>query len=161
MGRMTIKQLADVLGVSKTAIRKYLTAEFRENHVETTENQVITISETGCKLIAETMGKTANLSQNSANSFAETAKTAENPEQNNQSQPLEALILMLQKELEEKNAQLAAKDRQIEQLTSALDHTTSSLQAAQVLHAGTMQQHQLEAPGAKKPWYHIFKKSKE
>ena len=71
---------------------------------------------------------------------------------NNQGQPMNALIAMLQRELDAKNEQISAqqrqleaKDRQIEQLTSALDHTTSSLQAAQALHAGTMQQ-QLQAP---------------
>lgn len=158
MSGMTIKQLADVLGVSKTAIRKYLTEEFRANYVETTANGVITISETGCTRIAESMGKHENVARNTANEFA---KTTENPRVCTQDQTLEAVIAMLQKDLEAKNAQLEAKDRQIEQLTSALEHTTSSLQAAQALHAGTMQ-HQLEAPG-KKPgiFARIFGKNKE
>ena len=56
---MTIKQLADSLGVSKTAIRKRFTAEFRKKYVKTTENGTIIISENGCKLIAETMQTTA------------------------------------------------------------------------------------------------------
>lgn len=74
---------------------------------------------------------------------------------------------------------LVAKDRQVENLTSSLDHTTSSLQAAQALHAGTMQQ-QLVAPDTittatveevpenegtrhkkEKGWFHFFKKNKE
>lgn len=37
-------------------------------------------------------------------------------------------------------AQLEAKDRQIEQLTNALDNVTASLKAAQALHAGTIKE---------------------
>lgn len=156
MERMTIKQLADVLGVSKTAIRKYLTAEFRANYVETTANKVITISETGCKLIAESLQKSANCVETTANQFAETTENTAN---------ITIPLLVwntLQAQLEEKDRQIVAQQRQIEQLTSALDHTTSSLQAAQALHAGTMKQHQLKAPGKKDNWFsRIFGKNKE
>ena len=58
-----------------------------------------------------------------------------------------ALISMLQKELDRKNEQLSVKDKQIEELNARLAEVSSALvaaqqtaQAAQVLHAGTIQQ---------------------
>ena len=51
----------------------------------------------------------------------------------------EAQQAKLQKQQEE-FAQYAAQQEQLTQLTAALEHTTTSLQAAQALHAGTMQQ---------------------
>lgn len=51
-----------------------------------------------------------------------------------------AVIDMLRAELETKNQQLQEKDKQITSLTAALEHTTQALNAAQALHAGTMQQ---------------------
>lgn len=161
MNGMTIKQIADVLGVSKTAIRKYLTAEFRANHVETTANGVITISETGCALIAETMGKHENVLQKTENSFAESTENTANI-----TIPL-VVWNTLKKDLE-------AKDLQIKELSTALaeerkhSRETSDKMAvlaknAQELHGGTMQQHQLEAPGEKKRgfFYNLFKINKE
>lgn len=60
---------------------------------------------------------------------------------------MQATIDLLQEQLRVKDQQIETKDRQIAaqqeqltQLTAALDHTTTSLQAAQALHAGTMQQ---------------------
>jgi len=44
------------------------------------------------------------------------------------------------RQLESKDKQIAAQQEQLTQLTAALEHTTTSLQAAQALHAGTMQQ---------------------
>lgn len=61
-------------------------------------------------------------------------------------------IAMLRAQLAEKDKQIAAQQdllvglqRSVEQLTTALQSTTESLQAAQALHAGTIQQ-QLGAP---------------
>ena len=60
---------------------------------------------------------------------------------------LQATIDLLQEQLrvkdlqiETKDKQIAAQQEQLTQLTAALEHTTTSLQAAQALHAGTMQQ---------------------
>lgn len=54
---------------------------------------------------------------------------------------------MLQKELDRKNEQLAVKDKQIEELNARLAEVSLALvaaqqtaQAAQALHAGTIQQ---------------------
>lgn len=60
---------------------------------------------------------------------------------------MQATIDLLQEQLrvkdlqiETKEKQIAAQQEQLTQLTAALEHTTTSLQAAQALHAGTLQQ---------------------
>lgn len=60
---------------------------------------------------------------------------------------MQATIDLLQEQLrvkdqqiETKDKQIAAQQEQLTQLTAALEHTTNSLQAAQALHAGTLQQ---------------------
>ncbi len=145
MEQMTIKQLADQLGVSKTAIRKHLTDDFRENHVETTANGTLTISPEGCKLIAETMERSANLSETSENKFAETTENAANI-----TIPL-VVWNALQAQLEEKDRQLAAKDEQIRNLTETTKSQAQSINAerhAELLEATQLQQ--LEPP---KKWW--------
>ncbi len=144
----TIKQLADELGVSKTAIRKRFTPEFRENYIETTENGVILITENGCKQIAETL-------QSNANSIPQTDENRDSTSNNE-------IIFFLQKQLEEKDRQLKEKDKQIESLTTALLNEQQSAQQAHALHAGTIQ-HQLtggaeqEEPEPKKRWWKFGK----
>jgi len=134
MEQMTIKQLADRLGVSKTAIRKQFTDDFRKNHIETTANGVLTISPEGCKLIAEIMQRMDKLSETTGNNFAETTATTANI-----TLPL-AVWETFQAQLEEKDRQLRAKDEQIKNLTSSIANLTASLNAEQLLHGGTMKQ---------------------
>lgn len=140
----TIKQLADELGVSKTAVRKYMTEEFRTEHTANRGGNIIVIDSAGCKLIAESFRKPP---ETSANQFPETSEN----------QGLRDEIAFLREQLGIKDQQIAAKDRQIDalteqnsQLTSALEHTTESLHAAQALHAGTMQK-QLSAGAEGQP----------
>lgn len=52
----TIKQIADDLGVSKTAIRKRLTPEFKEKYTETA-NGMIVVSQEGETLITQSIQK--------------------------------------------------------------------------------------------------------
>ncbi len=133
----TIKELAEELGCSKTAVRKYMDADFRAAHTETNAANTIVIDDAGCKLLAETIKKPQETAGN------QLPKTGENP-------GLQEEVAFLRAQLEAKDRQLDAKDRQIEaqqvqlsQLTTALEQTTKSLQAAQALHAGTMKQHLL------------------
>lgn len=112
---MSIKELADSLGVSKTTIRKRLTPEFRAEYTQETENRVLMVSANGCKLIAETL-----------------RKTPENPETvpgNNSENSSDGMISIPVTVWEALQGQLDAKDRQIEALQTAL-------LAAQALHAG-------------------------
>lgn len=134
---MTVKQLADSLGVTKTAIRKRFTEDFRANHLQTTANGVIIISDEGCKLIAETLQTTAN----------QIPQTAETVTENTENSLLETTIAVLREQLSEKDKQITAltsalttSQEQVKQLTESLHDTTAALTAAQALHAGTIQQ---------------------
>ena len=74
------------------------------------------------------------------------------------------LVAVLQAAIETLQGQLEVKDRQIEQLTSALVAAQQTAAAAQALHAGTMkqqllsgeagadQQSQESEPGQKRSW---------
>lgn len=54
------------------------------------------------------------------------------------------LVSELKEQLHIKDKQILEQQENIRDLTKALENTTKSLQAAQTLHAGTMQQHYLE-----------------
>lgn len=152
---MTIKQLADSLGVSKTAIRKRFTAEFRNNYLKTTENGVIIISENGCKLIAETI-------QTTTNQLPQTEETT-----------IDVLIKQISekdKQIEALTSALTTSQEQIKQLTESLHDTTKALAAAQSLHAGTIKQQLTEQYASSEQeqqeqkerisiWRRIFRKS--
>ncbi len=123
MGR-TIKQLADELGVSKTAVRNYMDENFRAKYTEKDHKGVITINEDGCKLVADFLERSDKLTENTEKKFAETSTNTENI----------TIPMAVWNMMEE---QLKKKDEQIESLSAALENTTSSLKAAQALHAGT------------------------
>ena len=151
---MTVKQLADSLGVSKTAIRKRITANFRANYVETTANGVLIVNDEGCKLIAETLQTTENGLRKPPQPIAE---TTENPE----IKLLETTIATLQQQLAVKDNQIAALNEQLISVSQSLQDTSSALAAAQALHAGTMQQIAEQANSEHKSfWKRIFKKDK-
>lgn len=121
----TIKQIADEIGVSKTAIRNYMDDDFRAKYTAKDDKGVITITPDGCKLLSENIGKQ---SENGGSHV---------PESEFVTVP-RSVWELIEAQIREKDEQLKAKDRQIEQLMSAL-------QAEQALHAGTLQK-QLPAP---------------
>lgn len=128
----TIKELADELGCSKTAIRKYMDEDFRITYTARAANGVIVITPEGCKLIAESLRKPL---ETTGNQFAETTGN----------QGLQAEVEFLREQLRAKDRQIEAQQQQISSLTASLDHTTAALQeaqasvqAAQALHAGTI-----------------------
>lgn len=126
----TIKQIADELGVSKTAIRKKMTDEVKTKFAETVSG-VVYISEDGENIIKKGFLKSkpeTELSGVSGNQFAEV------------SGEFAAIIEVLQKQLAIKDMQIEQQQKSITELTAALENTTSSLKAAQALHAGTIQQ---------------------
>jgi len=129
---MTISELAQNIGVSKTAIRKKYNAipDFADKYITKAPNGMIEINPDGCKLIAETFQKPAETTENKAETVSA----------NHENQVSFTMIEILRQQLEEKDSQIRAQQEQISQLTAALEHTTTSLQAAQALHAGTMQQ---------------------
>jgi len=127
----TIKQIADELGVSKTAVRKKMTDEIKNQFSETIGNTVY-ISEHGENLIKSAF-----------------SKNNENQVSDNQSETVCTLVSMLQKELDIKNKQIEVQAATIENLTTALA-------AAQALHAGTIQQLKL-VDNQKHYWWQFWK----
>lgn len=121
---MTIKELADTLGVSKTAVRKHMSEDFRANYTEKDRKEVITIREDGCKLIAELMGRSDKLPQESENKFSETPETITIPR---------VVWIALEQQLKE-------KDKTIADLTATIRAQAQVVTQAQALHAGTLQQ---------------------
>jgi hypothetical protein len=122
----TIKQLADALGVSKTAIRKHLTPDFRAAHTATDGGNAIWIDDQGCALIAQSFRKQPETTANKE------PETAGNQVSGDVVALLQATITTLQHQLE-------VKDRQIAELTETVKAQAVSIHAAQALHAGTMQ----------------------
>lgn len=131
----TIKEIADEIGVSKTAVRNHLTDDFRKTYVHWVCG-VIHIDKDGEKLIKS--------------EFVDD-KEKETPQTTLQSNFAvvcgedSILIDELREQLHIKDKQILEQQESIRELTRALENTTKSLQAAQALHAGTMQQNYLEA----------------
>lgn len=121
-----IKELADELGVSKTAIRNYMDDAFRAKYTAKDSKGVITINPDGCKLLSENLCKQT---ENTGKSVPETELLT----------IPRSVWQLMEDQIREKDKQLEAKDTQITNLTLALENTTASLQAAQALHAGTIQ----------------------
>ena len=104
----TIKQIADELGVSKTAIRKRLTEEFREKYTQKLANGVVCVLPDGEIILRESFAdltanrRFAEFAQNSGNQFAVV------------SGEVSALITMLQRELDAKNTEIERLHKIIE-----------------------------------------------
>ena len=115
-GKRTIKELADALGVSKTAIRNYMDADFRAKYTAKDDKGVITITPDGCKLLSENIGKQA---ENSGKN---------NPETELLTIPRSVWQLM-EDQIREKDEQLRVKDQQIADLTAAVKSQAQSINA--------------------------------
>ncbi|MES5405178.1 DNA-binding protein, partial [Streptococcus infantarius] len=108
----TIKELADEFNVSKQAVRKRLTEEFRANHVETvTSNGVKTlvVTYTGYMLLKQHF-TTSNATGN------DKVTDTSNPTTGDLS-----VVKILEQQLFVKDKQLENKDSQISQMQNLLD----------------------------------------
>lgn len=111
MGEMkSIREIAEELGISKQAVAKRV-ATLPPTEVTTDNQRRKLVTPEGVRILREA---TAN------------RQPTNNQPGDNQ------VVAILQAELE-------AKNRQIEDLTAALANMTETLKAAQALHAGTMQ----------------------
>lgn len=133
---MTIKELADLLGVSKTAVRNHMNEEFRRKHTESNRNGSITIDSDGCKLIAESIGKKWEEVQTAAKNFPESSA---NPE--NMTIP-RAVWDFMEDRIKHLEAELAEERKHSRGLA---DELAKLADQAQQLHAGEMKQQRLEA----------------
>lgn len=123
----TIKQLADDLGVSKTAVRNYMDADFRAKYTTKDEKEVITITPEGCEVIAQIFEKKV---ESTPETSAETAILT----------IPRSVLTALEEQLRKKDEQIEAKDRQIADLTATIKSQAQSINADRHNElAGTMQ----------------------
>lgn len=131
----TIKKIADELGVSKQAVFKKMKQEPLSTSLQgltATVDGRLMVSVDGENLIKQAFSRTIPSTKVDGNTV-------------NQSLPVDGgltvVIELMKQQLDIKDRQIAAQQQSIKELTTALENTTSSLKAAQALHAGTMQQH--------------------
>lgn len=148
----TIKQIADEIGVSKTAVRKKIENLGLSDKVKTNGNR-IEIDERQEKLIKSAFSQKET----------KTANTNEVSEKTETLRLLSGMVSTLTEQLQE-------KDKQIERLQMELENAQKSIDQAQQLHAMAEQKIQLlieqkdeeqavtEEP-KKKHWWQIGKKS--
>ena len=149
-GRQTIRQIADEIGVSKTAVSKQIANLGLRSGLRKNGNQ-FAIDER-----QETLIKQAFLekSQTEIENQTQTKSQTENHE-------VSDLVCVLQATIDTLQGQLEVKDRQIEKLTEALIAAQQTAAAAQALHAGTIQQQLItgeagtdqQEPEQKKSWF--------
>ena len=128
-GMKTIRQIADEIGVSKTAVSKQIANLGLRSGLRKNGNQ-FAIDERQETLIKQAFfekSQTENANQ------SQTKTQTENHEVGD-------LVCVLQATIDTLQEQLEVKDRQIEKLTEALVAAQQTAAAAQALHAGTIQQ---------------------
>lgn len=148
----TIRQIADEIGVSKQAVYKRFKGKLHTvcAPYAHTEQGVLYIEEQGETLIKQDfLQKECSVG---AHTYAHTERS--NGEVLEQSENV-GVIAVLQTTIDTLQGQLAIKDKQIEDLNARLSESNAALvaaqqtaQAAQALHAGTIQQQALAVRGA-------------
>lgn len=128
----TIKQIADELGVNKQKVYRYI----KKNHINEALHEAL--QKNGVKQYdeaAETLIKQGLLRETtSSEAHHEVLQNHINDA------VFDAVIEMLRKELEMKNKQIEELNARLNDVTEALVAAQQTAQAAQALHAGTIQQ---------------------
>ena len=148
----TIRQIADEIGVSKTAVSKQIANLGLRSGLRKNGNQ-FAIDEQQEALIKQAF-------------FEKTKTEIENQSQTKtqtENREVADLVCVLQATIDTLQGQLEVKDRQIEKLTEALVAAQQTAAAAQALHAGTIQQQLLtgeagadqqgQEPEQKRGWF--------
>ena len=133
----TIRQIADELGVSKQAVYKRFKGKLHTvcAPYAHTEQGVLYLEERGETLIKQDFlqGDRSIGAHTDTHTECSNGAVLELGQQGD-------LVTVLQATIDTLQGQLEVKDRQIEQLTSALVAAQQTAAAAQALHAGTMHQ---------------------
>lgn len=146
----TIRQIADEIGVSKTAVNKQIANLGLRSGLRKNGNQ-FAIDEHQEALIKQAFSEK---SQTEIENQTQTKTQTENHE-------VSDLVCVLQATIDTLQGQLEVKDKQIEKLTEALVAAQQTAAAAQALHAGTIQQQLItgeagvdqQEPEQKKSWF--------
>ena len=132
----TIRQIADEIGVSKTAVNKQIANLGLRSGLRKNGNQ-FAIDEHQEALIKQAFSEK---SQTEIENQSQTKTQTENHEVGD-------LVCVLQATIDTLQGQLEVKDRQIAKLTEALVAAQQTAVAAQALHAGTIQQQLVAGEG--------------
>lgn len=159
----TIRQIADEIGVSKTAVSKQIENLGLRSSLRKNGNQ-FAIDEHQEALIKQAFfEKTQTEIENQSQTKTQTKTQTENREVGDLVCVLQATIDTLQGQLEVKDRQIEQQAQTITRLTDALAAAQQTAAAAQALHAGTIQQQLLtgeagadqqdQAPEQKRGWF--------
>ena len=131
----TIREIANELGVDKQKVYRFI----KQNHINEAHHEALQRS--GVKYYdeaAETLIK-QGFSDETASSEAHHEAHHEAHQNRINEAVFDAVIEMLQKELEIKNEQIKELNERLSECSAALLAAQQTTQAAQVLHAGTIQ----------------------
>ena len=139
----TIRQIADEIGVSKTAVNKQIANPGLRSGLRKNGNQ-FAIDEHQEALIKQAFSEK---SQTEIENQSQTKTQTENHEVGDLVCVLQATIDTLQGQLEVKDRQIEQQAQTITRLTDALAAAQQTAVAAQALHAGTIQQQLVAGEG--------------
>lgn len=139
----TIRQIADEIGVSKTAVNKQIANLGLRSGLRKNGNQ-FAIDEHQEALIKQAFSEK---SQTEIENQSQTKTQTENHEVGDLVCVLQATIGTLQGQLEVKDRQIEQQAQTITRLTDALAAAQQTAVAAQALHAGTIQQQLVAGEG--------------
>lgn len=142
-GMKTIRQIADEIGVSKTAVNKQIANMGLRSGLRKNGNQ-FAIDEHQEALIKQAFSEK---SQTEIENQSQTKTQTENHEVGDLVCVLQATIDTLQGQLEVKDRQIEQQAQTITRLTDALAAAQQTAVAAQALHAGTIQQQLVAGEG--------------
>ena len=142
-GMKTIRQRADEIGVSKTAVNKQIANLGLRSGLRKNGNQ-FAIDEHQEALIKQAFSEK---SQTEIENQSQTKTQTENHEVGDLVCVLQATIDTLQGQLEVKDRQIEQQAQTITRLTDALAAAQQTAVAAQALHAGTIQQQLVAGEG--------------
>lgn len=142
-GMKTIRQIADEIGVSKTAVNKQIANLGLRSGLRKNGNQ-FAIDEHQEALIKQAFSEK---SQTEIENQSQTKTQTKNHEVGDLVCVLQATIDTLQGQLEVKDRQIEQQAQTITRLTDALAAAQQTAVAAQALHAGTIQQQLVAGEG--------------
>ena len=165
----TIRQIADEIGVSKTAVSKQIENLGLRSSLRKNGNQ-FAIDEQQEALIKQAFSEIApSTTDNQLTGAVDGLVDAPSTKNAEKTAEVDGVISVLQATIDTLQGQLEVKDRQIEQqaktitrLTDALAAAQQTAAAAQALHAGTIQQQLLtdetgsDQEPEKKGWFRKF-----
>ena len=142
MATKSIRQIAEELGVSKTAVRKQIANLGLHSGLRKNGNQFAIDEEQEAQIIRVFGGKLQTENGNQFANQTEISSRTANHEVSNLVSVLQTTVTVLQEQLQVKDQQIAQQAQTIDLLSDALAAAQQTAAAAQALHAGTIQ-HQL------------------